>query len=109
MAAGKNQAQAIIRHSVFLDRFRRCLQKNGLRMAIVAGALAAQAIDRAVAGRRDNPAGRARRHAIGRPALHRNRERILDRFFSDVDVAEGADQDRDRLAVVLAEQRFNQC
>ena len=80
-----------------------------MRMAIAARALPAQAIDRAIARRSDNPAGRARRHTIGRPALQRNRERILDRFFSDINVAEGANQDRDRLAVVFAKQRFNQC
>ena len=34
---------------------------------------------------------------------------ILDCFFGDINVAEGANQDRDRLAVVLAKQRFDQC
>jgi len=80
-----------------------------VRVAIAARALTAQAIDRAIARRGDDPASRARRYAIGRPALQRNRERILDCFFGDINVAEGANQDRDRLAVVLAKQRFDQC
>ena len=68
-----------------------------------AGRLPAQPVDRPVAGGGDDPAGRARRQAGRRPALHGRGERVLDRLLGDVDVAEDADQDGHRAAVLRAE------
>ena len=53
----------------------RRVQQRGLGVAVVAGGLAAQPVDRPVAGGGDDPAGRARRQAVGRPALRPPRRR----------------------------------
>ena len=54
-----------------------------------------------IAGRRDDPSGRARRQSGRRPPLHGRRERVLDRLLGEGDVTEDADQGRDRAAVLL--------
>jgi hypothetical protein len=82
------------------------VQQRGLRVTVLARCLAAQLVDRRVARGGDDPAGGARGYAVGRPALARLRERVLDRVLGDVDVAEDADQNRDRTAVLRAERRL---
>jgi hypothetical protein len=42
-----------------------------------------------------------------RPALARQHERLLHRVFGDVDIAEDADQDRDRTSMFLAKHPRN--
>ena len=79
------------------------MQQGGLGVPVRAGCLPAEAVNRAVAGGGDDPAGRARGQAGGRPSLHRHGERVLDRLLGDVDVAEVAGQHGDRTAVLLAE------
>ena len=44
---------------------------------------------------------------VGRPSLHGDGERVLDRLFGNVDVAEDADKDRHRAAVFRTEDPFD--
>jgi hypothetical protein len=61
------------------------------------------AVDRAVARRRDQPRRRVGRLAVARPALGGDRERLLRGFLGEVEVAEEADQRSEDAAPVLAE------
>jgi hypothetical protein len=65
--------------------------------------LAAQPVDRAVAGGGDDPGAGIRRDAVAGPALRGDRERLLDGVLGEVEVAEPADQDRDRTPELLPE------
>jgi hypothetical protein len=76
------------------------LQQAGLRGQ---RAVAADAVDRAVAHRRDQPRGRVGRRAVARPALGGDRERLLRGFLGDVEVAEEADERSEDAAPLLAE------
>src|SRR5438270_12723440 len=107
MAAGEDQARPVVAHGALLDRFVLRVQKSGLGVAVRAGRLAAELIDRPVASGGDDPPGRARGEPGGWPALHRRGERVLHRFLGDVDVAEDADQDGHRATVLLAEDTFD--
>ena len=42
-------------------------------------------------------------HPVARPSLQRDGHRVLERVLGEVDVAEGAGQDRDRAPVAVAE------
>ena len=57
---------------------------------------APQAIDRLVARNARDPGARVVRHAVGRPALQGDHEGLLHRLLGQVEVAEDADQARDR-------------
>jgi len=59
------------------------VQQGGLGVPVLAGGFAAEAIDRAVAGGRDDPTRGARRHAAGRLRLlcqssHVSHDRLED-------------------------------
>ena len=94
-------------HGVLLDGSSPRVQQRRLRVPVGARRLAPQAVDRPVARGRDDPAGRARREAVRRPALDRRGERVRDGVLGDVDVAEDADEDRDRAAVLRAEHALD--
>src|SRR5262245_10834866 len=96
MAAGEDQAQTVVVHGTLLDGLGLPggLQAGRFGVAIVARRLAAQAIDRAIAGGGDDPTRRGWRQSVDGPALEGDGERILDGFLGKVDVAEEADQDR---------------
>jgi hypothetical protein len=67
-----------------------------------------QTVDRTVArGRRDPRPGVRRYAAIG-PDLERGDEGFLDRFLSEVEVAEDADQRCDRASLLLAEDAVDE-
>ena len=103
MAAGEDQAQPFVTHGFLPGWFFARVQQRGLGVPVVAGRLPAEPVDGPAAGRGDDPSRRAGRQPGFRPALHRDRERVLDRFLGDVDVPEVADQDRHGAAVFLAE------
>ena len=67
-------------------------------------ALAPQAVDRLVARDAGDPGARVVGHALPRPALERDDERLLDRVLGDVEVTEDADQGRDRPPRLVPEQ-----
>ncbi len=76
-------------------------------VAVGARGLAAQAVDRPAARGGDDPAGRARRQAVGRPPLDGRDEGVRDRVLGDAEVAEDAGEDRDRAAVLGAEHALD--
>src|SRR5262249_10638004 len=71
-------------------------------------AVAAQAVDCAVARRRRQPCAGVRGDAVAWPALGCDRERLLGGFLGEVEVAEEADQRRDDAAPLVAEDLFDQ-
>ena len=111
MAAGEDQAQPVIGHSLLLRRsvVRRVgtVQVMCLRVPLVTDRLAAQPVDGPVAGGRDDPRAGIGRLALRRPPGDRHGERVLDRFLSGVDVAEEADQGSDAAAVLPAEDSLD--
>ena len=68
------------------------VQSVSSEVAVVAGGLPAQAVDGPVAGGGRDPAAGVRRHALGRPPLGGDGERLRDRVLGEVDVAEDTDQ-----------------
>jgi hypothetical protein len=66
--------------------------------------LAPQPVDRAVAGRGDDPGRRIVGDAARGPALERDEECVLDRLLGTVEVAEDAGEDGDRLPRLAPEQ-----
>src|SRR5439155_18030167 len=65
--------------------------------------LAPQPVDRLASRSDREPRTRVPRQAVSRPRLERSRERVLERVFGELDVAQVADQRRDDSAVLLAE------
>ena len=108
MAAGEQQPEPVVAHGPLLGGFgARCflagLEQGGLGVPAGPRRFAAQPVDGLIPGGGDDPAGRAGRQAAGRPARRGAGEGVLDRVLGDVDVAEHADQDRDRPPVLLTE------
>ena len=69
--------------------------------------VAANPVDRAVLGRRDDPGAGIGRCSVTRPALQRRCEGVLDGVLGEVEVAEHADEDRDRTSPLLAEDAID--
>jgi hypothetical protein len=108
VAAGEDQAQPVVGHGALLGRrLRLAPQQDRLGVAVLAGRLPAEPVDRPVPGGGDDPAGRARWRPGRRPAPHGLGEGVLDRLLGQVDVADDADQDGDRAAVLAAEHRLD--
>ena len=103
MAAGEDQAQAVVGHRALLGRRVAGVHERGLGVAVVARGLAAQAVDGPVARRGDDPAGGRRGQSVLRPPPRGHGEGVLDRLLGDVEVAEDAVQDGDGTAVLLTE------
>ena len=78
-------------------------QARELGVLVGQAAFAADPVDRPVAGGRDDPGAGVRRDAVAGPALRGDRERLLDGVLGEVEVAERADQDRDRAPELLPE------
>jgi hypothetical protein len=66
-------------------------------------AIAADAVDRAVARGRHQPCARIGGRPLAGPALGGDRERFLSGFLGEIEVAEEADQGRDDTAPLVAE------
>jgi hypothetical protein len=91
VAAGEDELEALVRERRLIHgvlRHERHVEEPRLRGE---GALAADPVQRPVARRRDQPRPRARRHAVARPALRGDRERLLGGLLGEVEVAEEAD------------------
>jgi hypothetical protein len=71
-------------------------------------ALAPDPVDRAVAGRREEPGARVGRLAVARPALGRDRERLLSGLLGELEVTEEADQGGQYAAPFVAEDPLDQ-
>jgi len=102
MAAGEDELEALVRdrrlvHHV-LHRFRDVEQAGLLGKR----AVAADAVDRAVARCGHEPRTRARRGPVARPAVGSDRERLLGGFLGEIEVAEEADQRGEHAAPLVA-------
>jgi len=89
------------------DGTMRWLRERGRGVPVGARRLAAESVDRPAPRGEDDPALRARREPGPRPALHGDGARVLDRLLGDVDVAEDADEDGHRAAVLGAEDTLD--
>src|SRR6185295_19760456 len=103
VTAGEDQPQPVVAHGALL-RLRLALREpQRLGLAVVADRLAAQPVERLVAGRRDDPARGGGWHAVDGPAGDRRHERLLHALLGEVDVAERPHEHGDRAAVLLPE------
>ena len=112
MAAGEDEAESVVddrthlvrpsfpRHDVGLDG--RLAGEQG--PLLLEAARPSEPIDRPVASSGRDPGARVVGHTMTRPALEGDDERLLDRLLGEVEVAEDADERRDRPARFLAEQ-----
>ena len=81
------------------------LRQPGQRLALAGQVrLAADPVERLVAGDRRDPGAGIGGHALPRPALERDGERVLDRVLGEVEVAERRDQRSDRPPRLAPEQ-----
>ena len=108
MAAGEDQLQPLVGKGRLLHLVLHGL--GHLEQARLLGerAVAAQAVDRAVAGGDRQPGARVGRRAVARPALGRDRERLLRGLLGEVEVAEEADQGGEDAAPLVAEDLLEQ-
>jgi hypothetical protein len=108
VAAGEEQPQAVVWergvHRVVGGAGGKPLQ---LAQLVLVAALAAQAVDGAIARRAHDPGAGAAGQAVARPALQCDHERVLDRLLGEVEVAEDADQGRDGPPRLGAEQALD--
>jgi hypothetical protein len=103
MAAGEDQLEPLVRDRrlvhVVLRGFRHVEQADLCRQC----AIAADAVDRAVARGGNQPGARVGGRPLSGPALGRDRERLLGGFLGEVEVAEEADQASEHAAPLVAE------
>jgi hypothetical protein len=105
MAAREDQPQAVVGELLHVCLLFLELQCSTEQLALLGeAALAAQPVDRAVAGRGQDPRGGAGGHAGRRPALRRHRECVLHRLLGEVEIAEEADEGGDRPSRLAPEQ-----
>ena len=103
MAAGEDQAQPVVVHGPSIDWFVCGMQQCRLFLTVISGTFSADTVDGPVAGGGDDPTGGTRRQTVGGPPFECDLERVLDRFFGDIDIAEEADQAGDRTPRLAAE------
>jgi hypothetical protein len=112
MAAGEDQLEPLVRERLLVHLLVH-LDFHGLghiEQARLLGecALAAQAVNGAIARGDRQPRARIGRRAFARPALRGSRERLLRRFFGEIEVAEEADQVGEDAAPLVAEDLLEQ-
>ena len=113
MAAGEDQAQAVVGERLLLPARRILVPRlepgESLedRSLVRQRPLASQPVDRGVAGYPGDPGGRVRRDPVLRPAPERGRERLLNGVLGGIEVAENADQGRDRPPRLTPEQAID--
>jgi hypothetical protein len=106
VTAGEEELEALVGNRGLVHSVHLVLNRLGyLELAGLLGERAAPAdpVDRAVPRRGHEPGARARGHSVARPALGRDRERVLRGFLGEVEVAEEADQARQYMAPLFAE------
>jgi len=106
VAAGEEELEPLVGDGrvvhVVLHELGR-VEQGGLRGE---RAIAADAVDGAVARRRDEPGAQVGGRPLAWPALGGDRERLLGGFLGEVEVAEEADQRREHAAPLVAEDPF---
>ncbi len=108
VAAREDEREALVRDGahLVLGFGQLCEALEQLRLARQR-AVAANAVHGTVAGRRDDPRARIPRLAFTRPALQSRREGVLNRVLGEVEVAEDADEDCDRMCPFLPKDAFD--
>ena len=110
MAAGEDQLQPLVGKGPLLHLVLHGLGHVEQACLLGERPIAAQAVDRAVAGGDRQPGAWVGRRAVPGPALSRDRERVLRGFLGEIEVAEVADQAGDDAAPLvpkdLLEQRY---
>ncbi len=110
VAGGEDQPQPVVGELLGLDHGRLRLvggwtfQRLDQPALLGESLLTAQAVDRAVSPDPDDPRGRVIGYAVRGPALQSPHERVLNRLLGKVEVAEDADQSRDRPPRLTPEQ-----
>jgi hypothetical protein len=103
MAAGEDELEPLVGNRglvhIVLSEFLHVEQAE-LRLE---RAIAADAVDGAVACRRQEPRSRIRGSTFARPTLGRDRERLLGGLLGEVEVAEEADEAREDTSPFVAE------
>ena len=103
MTAGENEFESLVWKCRRVHRVLRCLGHR--EQAGLGGqrAIAADAIDRAVARRRHQPGTGVGRSSVARPALRGDRKGLLRGFLGEIEVAEEADERSEDASPLLAE------
>ena len=108
MAAGEDQPKPVVGNGAVLDLVLlvavRRHQRLELPHLVLEPMCPPDAVDRLVAGSRRDPGAGVARHTTLGPDLERDEERILHRFLGEVEVADDADERRDRPPRFLPEQ-----
>ena len=110
MAAGEDQAQAVVLHlrlGLRLELLGSGRERLELRQGLfldLKDLVAPQPVNRLVAGDPRDPCAGIVGDTIGRPALESDDESLLDRFSGKVEVAQDADQTGDRPSRLVPEQ-----
>ena len=109
MTAGEDQAQPVVRdgavvHLVHLVLLVRRRERLELLHLVLEPASPAEAVDRLVPRGGRDPRGRVARQATARPDLEGDEEGVLHRLLGEVEVAEHADERRDRPSRLVSEQ-----
>ena len=108
MAAGEDQFEPFVGKRSVLHLVLHGL--GHLEQARLLGErpIAAEPVDRAIAGGNRQPRARVGRWAVPRPALRSDRERLLRGFLGEIEVAEEADQAGDDTAPLVPEDLLEQ-
>jgi hypothetical protein len=103
MTAGEDELESLVGKGRVVHRVLHCL--GHLEQTRLRGqrAIAAHAIDGAVARRRHQPEARVGWDSVPRPALRGDREGLLRGFLGEVEVAEEADQCSEDACPLVAE------
>ncbi len=101
VAAGEDQLEPLVGNDGLLVVWELLRSREQLRLARQR-LLAADPVDRRVAGRRHDPGAGIARRSVPRPALGRPDEGVLHRVLGEVEVTEDAAEDRDRAGALVA-------
>jgi hypothetical protein len=88
VAAGEDETKPVIDDIGWIDR---CFGDH-FELARTFTLCLSKPIDSLESPRGDEPRSRVRRRALDRPALHRRRERILQRLLGEIEIAEEANE-----------------
>jgi hypothetical protein len=110
VAASEDEAQAVVFDRVGVGRSLGRKRFDLLFIENIKPCLAADAVDRLEAARRDQPGARIGRNALARPLLQGGAESLVQRLFGEVEVADQPHErgeDAARFRAVQPVERFS--